>query len=428
MRYIIYALKGIYIMRPIFLIFLFILTNISGKSQESDFALGINLCGGEFSENNLPGNLNEHYAYPTAEEVDYFYKKGFKMVTIPFRWERIQKSLGGDLDYQEIGEIKKVVTWCSNKGLKVILSMHNGGRYKKYGIEYIIGSYAVSRQDFSDVWNKLANAFSGYQNLYGFEIMTEPHEMQGFDWFTTAQEAIHSIRQADSRNHIIISGENYAAAESWQQYSDQLKFLKDPQDKLIYNAHCYFDIDFTGKYFYSYEQNQVDDQTGVNRVTPFVNWLKENNKKGMIGEFGVPDTDPRWLKVMEQFLKYLNSNKVTAVYWASGKKWSGAPLSVYPLAQNDRPQMTVLQQFTTSNAYEEKPSINVVADVPESTKNNTTAPIQLVAAPPPPPESFLFLPGTVLLPQPNGGLYKPTLPLPTQTQEKVVSRLAKYRN
>jgi len=417
-------------MRQYLLLILLFLAYFSGNAQGNEFSLGINLCGGEFSENNLPGNLNEHYAYPTAEEVDYFYKKGFKTVTIPFRWERVQKNLGGDLDYQEIGEIKKVVGWCASKGLKVILSMHNGGRYKKYGIEYIIGSYSVSRQDFADVWNKLANAFSGYQNFYGFEIMTEPHEMQGFDWFTTAQQTINSIRQADSRNHIIIAGENYAAAESWKEYSDQLKNLKDPQDKLIYNAHCYFDIDFTGKYFYSYEQNQVEEQTGVKRVVPFITWLKENNKKGMIGQFGVPDTDPRWLKVMEQFLKYLSDNKVNAVYWASGKKWSGAPLSVYPLAQNDRPQMAVLQQFAAGIPYEEKPivaAVNTVSAPIETT--NTAAPVvELVAVPPPPPASFLFLPGTVLLPQPNGGLYKPTLPTPNKTQEKVVSRLAKYRN
>lgn len=432
-------------MRGILIIlFSFFLLN-PGFSQGNGFTLGINLCGGEMGEQNIPGTLNNHYAYPTEEEVAYFYKKGFKLVTIPFRWERIQKDLGGDLDFQEIGEIKKVITWCSNKGMQVIISMHNGGRYRKYGIDYLIGSYSVSRADYADVWNRLVNAFSGYQNIYGFEIMTEPHEMQGFDWFTTAQQAINSIREADKRNHIIIAGENYAAAESWKEYSDNLKNLKDPVDKIIYNAHCFFDLDFTGKYLYSYEQSKVEDSTGIKRVMPFVNWLRENNKKGMVGAFGVPDTDPRWLKLMDQFIKYLNFNKVPANYWASGKRWSGNPLSVYPLAQNDRPQMSVLQQYIAGVSYEEKPivaasntsnaniantnAVSATTSNSSSTESFNSAPIiektPVPVLPPPPPESFLFLPGTVLLPQPKGGLYKPTLKqMPTDTGVRV----AKYKN
>ena len=416
-------------MRTSLFILLFALTCLRGNSQGTGFSLGINLCGGEYGENTVPGNLNEHYAYPTEDEVNYFHKKGFKTVTIPFRWERIQKNLGGDLDFQEIGEIKKVVSWCSNKGMQVILSMHNGGRYRKNGIDYIIGSYTVSRNDFSDVWNRLANAFSGYQNMYGFEIMTEPHEMQGFDWFTTAQEAINSIREADRRNTIIISGENYAASESWFDYSDQLKNLKDPQNKIVYNAHCYFDIDFTGKYLYSYEQNKVEDSLGIKRVMPFVDWLRQNNKKGMIGQFGVPDTDPRWLNVMQYFLKYLNEQNVTAVYWASGKRWNGNPMSVFPLAQNDRPQMGVLRQFVTGSFYEEKPVVVAATQSVVETEPIVTAPVTVAplvpAAPPAPPESFLFLPGTILLPEPNGGLYKPASAKIVPHDRGV--RLAKYR-
>lgn len=51
------------------------------------------------------------------------------------------------------------------------------------------------------------------------------------------------------------------------------------------------------------------------------------------------------------------------------------------------------------------------------------------AQPQTPPESFLFLPGTILLPQPNGGLYKPT---PSKTNSTITTtntiRVAKYRS
>jgi endoglucanase len=145
---------------------------------------------------------------------------------------------------------------------------------------------------------------------------------------------------------------------------------------------------------------------------------------------------------MENFIRYLNTNNVAANYWASGKRWSGNPLSVYPLAQNDRPQMSVLQQFIAGVPYEEKPIIaastisgtNTSGATTANTNSSSTESVNNVPViertpvptlPPPPPESFLFLPGTVLLPQPNGGLYKPTLKqMPTDTGVRV----AKYKN
>ncbi|MFW1308648.1 hypothetical protein ACEV7Y_23285, partial [Vibrio parahaemolyticus] len=47
----------------------------------------------------------------------------------------------------------------------------------------------------------------------------------------------------------------------------------------------------------------------------------------------------------EVFLKYLADNKINANYWASGKRWNGNPLSLYPLSQTDRPQMSALQAY-----------------------------------------------------------------------------------
>ncbi len=407
-------------MKNILLVILLIVIASTINAQNSSFNLGVTLGGGELNENQLPGIYNEHYAYPTEEELAYFQQKGFKIITIPFRWERIQKSLSSDLDFGEIGEIRKVVAWAARRDISVILSMHNAGRYRKNGIDYIVGGYAVSRNDFSNVWNKLANAFSGYPNIYGFDIMAEPHDMQAFDWFTTAQLAILAIREADRRNAIIISGNNYAASESWLEYSDQLKNLKDPQDKIIYKAHCFFDNDFTGKYLFSYDQNQANDSAGILRVMPFVQWLKQNNKRGIVGQFGVPDTDQRWLLVMEKFLSFLKNNGISAQYCSSGSRLSSNPVSVYPLAQAERPQMQVLQQFITAQEWKEKTVTTSTESDPKPLLKITTA-----VEPELPPESFLFLPGITLLPQTNGGLYKPT---PKNSEKEKGVRIAKYNN
>jgi endoglucanase len=103
---------------------------------------------------------------------------------------------------------------AAKRNMQVILCMNNAGRHLKYGVEYIVGSSAVNRQDFADCWNKIANAFAGYENIYGYNLMAEPHDMQAFDWQTLAQWTINSIRLANKRSQIIVSGNNYAAPET----------------------------------------------------------------------------------------------------------------------------------------------------------------------------------------------------------------------
>jgi hypothetical protein len=106
--------------------------------------------------------------------------------------------------------------------------------------------------------------------------------------------------------------------------------------------------------------------------------------------------------------------------------------------------MSVLQQYIAGVAYEDKPvvtasntsnasitntnAVGATTSNSSSTESFNSAPIiekSPVPVLPPPPGSFLFLPGTVLLPQPKGGLYNPTLKkIPTDTGVKV----AKYKN
>ena len=54
---------------------------------------------------------------------------------------------------------------------------------------------------------------------------------------------------------------------------------------------------------------------GVKRLEPFVNWLKANNYRGIVGEFSVPanaDRDPRWLIILDNVYAYLRNNESRA--------------------------------------------------------------------------------------------------------------------
>ena len=322
---------------------IFTLTKVS--AQYNSLPFGVSLCGAEFGTENLPGTYGTNYTYPDKEEIKYFAKKGVTVMQLPFRWERIQKNLYGKLDAAELERMKTFLSACAASGVNVVMNMHNFARYKINNVEYIVGSREVPISAFKDFWKQMAFALKGFDNIYALDIMNEPHDMGQFSWFSAAQEAINGIREINRDVYIMVEGENYSNAATWDDANDRLKYLQDPSDNIIYNAHCYFDNDYSGNYKLTYDQCRANPQTGVEDVKPFVNWLKANGKKGFVGEFGVPKTDGRWLVVLDNFLHYLTANGISGSYWAAGPWWKNYPLSMHPIAGNDQPQMGVYAKY-----------------------------------------------------------------------------------
>ncbi|HEX3024847.1 MAG TPA: cellulase family glycosylhydrolase [Chitinophagaceae bacterium] len=308
-------------------------------------SFGVTLCGAEFGQNNLPGILNTHYIYPTQNEVDYFANKGVQIIQLPIRWERIQRTLGGPLDAKELSLVEKFLDDCAARNIQVTLIMQNYGRYKINNVEYIIGSPQVSRANYKDVWRKLATALRNRKNIYAFSIMSEPNHMQNYSWFESAQQAINGIREVDRTHTILVDGDNYSGPETWVEYNDQLKYLVDPANNMMFNAHCYFDEDRSGEYKKSYAASGANEMTGVDRIKHFVDWLHANNKRGFVGEFGIPNNDNRWMVVLDNFLQYLTENNIGGCYWAAGRWWKNYPLSIEPIGSADKPQMNLYAKY-----------------------------------------------------------------------------------
>lgn len=307
---------------------------------------GVNLASAEFGST-FPGTYGQDYTYPTMQELDYFRSKGLKLIRLPFKWERIQPVLGAPLDNIELNRIISFVDSADKKGLLIILDMHNYGRRSINGTTHIIGSPAVLVDHVKNAWEHIANAFKNKRNIWGYGIMNEPHNMLSTpNWVTIAQEIIVGIRAKDTTTPIIVGGDNWSSAERWLSSSNNLKDLIDPYNKIIFEAHVYFDKDASGVYKDSYDAEQATPNIGVQRVTPFINWLKINRLKGFIGEYGVPNDDSRWLIALDNFLSYLRNNCVNGTYWAAGPWWGNNKLSVEPQSGGiDKPQMFVLQKY-----------------------------------------------------------------------------------
>src|SRR5689334_15324327 len=161
-------------------------TAAAAAPDRVEFSRGINLSGGENNAKRNPAVYGHDYIYPSPEELNYYAQKGFAVVRLPYRWERLQRVLFGDLDGAELGRLKQVVSAAADQHMQVILSPHNFGRYLHDGKDTLIGTDGVSIEAFADFSHKVAQAFAGNDAIYGLSLMNEPHDSQSL-WQQTAQ-------------------------------------------------------------------------------------------------------------------------------------------------------------------------------------------------------------------------------------------------
>lgn len=305
---------------------------------------GVNLAGAEFGEDNLPGTYGQTYIYPNAAELDYYKSKGLTLIRLPFRWERLQRSLHSPLDAAELARMDEFVSAARARGMRVILDPHNYARYHGN----LIGSAAVPNSAFTDFWRRLAGHYGGETAIYAYGLMNEPHDTNGL-WPAAAQAGVDGIRAVDMTHAILVPGDGWSGAWSWQQHNANLS-VRDPANNFMYEAHQYFDDNHSGTYDASYDQEGAYPNVGVDRVRPFVDWLKARGARGFLGEYGVPGDDARWLTVLDNFLGYLDANGIGGAYWAGGPWWNDYRLSVEPVNGQDRPQMGVLMRHLGRSA------------------------------------------------------------------------------
>jgi endoglucanase len=302
---------------------------------------GVNLAGGDGGS--LPGKLDTDYHYPKRDGMDYFNRKELKLIRVPFRWQRIQPVLYGPLSTADVNELERVVTDAEDRGMKVILDMHDyGGR----GSQGKIGSLTVTRDHFKDVWKKIAGRFKGRPGIYGYGLSNEPNGMGSNSWPLAAQAGADGIREVDHYSWIIVGGENYSKSSEWIKSNANLD-VQDAYGRLMYEAHTYFNESKDGAGYGTYATEHAHDSRGIYYLEPFVRWLKQRNARGFLGEYGAPnDGDSRWLTVLQNYMKYAGANGLSGTYWLAGA-WVGGDLnSVQPTVNYtvDKPQMAVLAQ------------------------------------------------------------------------------------
>lgn len=340
-------------LRYVFFIFFFIL---QGTAIAQDFVPsenfplpGINLAGAGFAGNVIPGKNGQHYLYPSSDDVNTYSDFGMEIIRLSFLWERLQPSLGGRLNSEQLNLIDIVVNSAAKKNTYVILDVHNYAKYRGH----LIGSTEVPVSAFTKMWQQLAIAYKDHPNVL-FGLMNEPHAHKAKAWANIAQEAITAIRETGAQQAILVPGTNWSSSykwlkrDGWFSNGDALKNLNDPLNNLIFEAHIYFDKNSSGT-----SPDCVSESIGVKRIAPFTKWLKENKFKGLLGEFGASN-DPVCVKALDNTLNNMRENKDVWfgwTYWAASVRFGDYMFNIYPPDTDKYPQAKVIKSYIESQKH-----------------------------------------------------------------------------
>lgn len=300
---------------------------------------GINLSGAEYGE--VDGKEGTNFFYPTPATTTYFARKGFDTVRLPFKWERLQPTLGGDLDDVELQRLTSSVKALRDKGFRVILDPHNFGYYGKFRI----GSDDLSARQFANFWIRLAVNFADDQDVV-FGLMNEPYDIGSRDWLDAANAAIQGIRRVKAKNLILVPGTHWSGAASWDEdfgqgpNSEVIKGVIDPANNFAVEFHQYLDVDSSGTHAEC--SNREGAEQAIANATA---WLKANKFRGMIGEIGVSSA-PECTQALSRIVNHLRTNSdawLGFTYWAAGDWWApNEPLNIQPNGGGDKAQLTAI--------------------------------------------------------------------------------------
>jgi endoglucanase len=326
---------------------------------------GVSLCGAEFGaekadfSNENPGVFDRDYTYNSERTTAYFCDHGLRLLRLPVRWERPQPRLGEALEETELKRLKTAIGWARKHQGEVILDVHNCGRYcvRDNGekSECIIdqrvgGSVRVTCRHFADLWLRMSRELHDEPAVYAYGVMNEPHDMGSSDWQAISQAAVDAVRDEKDHKLILVAGDHWSNCHRFAEINGARAWIKDSANQVVYEAHCYFDHDFSGRYQLSYDQELARDPKLADRseecLKPFVRWCRSNRVRDFLGEYGVPASDERWHKMLARFLRALEDTAIDSCYWAAGEWWGDYPLFIQPRRdfQPAAPQLHIVER------------------------------------------------------------------------------------
>jgi endoglucanase len=282
--------------------------------------LGVDESGPEFGSGTYPGTYGKDFIFPSTTVLGTLMAEGYNIFRLPFAMERMAPSgLTGPLSAAYLANYTAIVNYITNKGGYAVIDPHNFGRYN--------GAIITDTTGFGTFWSNLAGTFKSNTHAI-FDTNNEYNTEDQTLVLNMNQAAINAIRAVGATSqYIFVEGNAWSGAWTWVATNTNLVALTDPQNKIVYEMHQYLDSDGSGT-----SATCVSTTIGVERVTSATQWLQQNGKLGIIGEFA-GGANSVCLSAVEGMLAYLKANSnvwLGAIWWGGGPWWGSYIYSFEP--------------------------------------------------------------------------------------------------
>jgi endoglucanase len=303
---------------------------------------GVNLAGGEFGNGN---RLNRDYVYPSVKQVDYYASRGFRLLRIPVKGDRLVAD--GKPNPADVSILRAIAAAAGRHGMVIVIDLH------EYALKTDGTPLTDSQADLNSLrqtWRGIAAAFSKSPNVW-FGLMNEPNKQTPDVWFRLANAGIAGVRASAPDHVITVMGSRWGTADGWIQTGNAKASaaLHDPSNKLVIEMHQYLD-----KAGGKPERAGSVPGLGASALKEATAWARAHRQKLFLGEFGMT-ADQAYLDEGRALLRHMYANPdvwIGYAYWAGGLWWaegrSAYGFSIEPAnldTPKDRAQLTTLREF-----------------------------------------------------------------------------------
>ncbi len=278
-----------------------------------------------------------------------------KKVRFPFLAHRFNKQLP---------KIKVFLSECRKRNVKVLLDNH--GYMRDENDKLLVNDGTLGR-----FWVNVIKSLAGFEDVIsGYDIMNEPHDTNG-TWFAIAQDTIDRIRAVDPDTEIHVEGDHWSGAHSWVGSTNNE--FKPQGNNIVIHAHQYFDDNSSGL---NYKENEkIDIALIEDRLGTWVQWLKDNNYRGAIGEFSVPQGNDEFIKAIYAYCQTVMDTPID-IYWHAMSPWGDPSDHRYLNKHSDDTRLLTLQQIAKSDEVVEPNPTPEPEPEPEEENETDETPIE----------------------------------------------------
>lgn len=278
--------------------------------------------------------------YITHEDIKYLKRIGSNHIRLPFHYKLFTDDLYMGTQNAGFEYMDKVIDWCREEGLYVLLDMHcaPGGQTgdnidDSYGYPYLMKSQS-SQELLIDIWVKIAEKYKNEPIILGYDIMNEPiahyfeaeAKILNDSLFSIYQRVVKSIRTIDNQHLIFLNGSRWA--------TDFSLFKNTLGDNVVYEFH---------KYWFDVNQSAIQE---------YLDFRELNKVPIYIGETG-ENTD-EWVA---QFRTLLEEHNIGWCFWPYKKMNNTRGIMNFEEPEHYRliSQYAVSERFTYRGVRENRP-------------------------------------------------------------------------